>query len=135
MDLKKRPSLRGLIANRDKVVTPPEAFKTQASANLSLPPPPPPVDLGPRANLDPKRKRPPQELEEGEMLSQKGTKQQKTKDPQDKRSKSVDSRDDAEVRRQQRTWALVIEMDGASIPYDSTIKESSRGHSMYLAQA
>ena len=26
-------------------------------------------------------------------------------------------------------------MDGASIPYDSMIRESSRGHSMYLAQA
>jgi len=26
-------------------------------------------------------------------------------------------------------------MDGASIPYNSTIRESSRGHSMYLAQA
>ena len=29
----------------------------------------------------------------------------------------------------------MIEMDRAPIPYDSTIKESSRGHSMYLAQA
>ena len=26
-------------------------------------------------------------------------------------------------------------MDGAPIPYDSTIRESSRGHSMYLDQA
>ena len=26
-------------------------------------------------------------------------------------------------------------MDEALIPYDSTIRESSRGHSMYLAQA
>ena len=31
-------------------------------------------------------------------------------------------------------WAPVIEMDGASIPYDSMIRESSQGHSMYLAQ-
>ena len=29
----------------------------------------------------------------------------------------------------------MIEMDGAPIPYDSMIRESSRGHSMYLAQA
>ena len=29
----------------------------------------------------------------------------------------------------------MIEMDGAPILYDSTIRESSRGHSMYLAQA
>jgi len=45
------------------------------------------------------------------------------------------SRDDLETRRQQRTWAPVIEMDGAFIPYKSTITESSKGHSMYLAQA
>ena len=135
MDLKKRPGLRGLIANRSKGATPPEAFKTQASANLPLPPSPLPIDLGLRTNPNPKRKRPPQELEDGEMLLQRGTKKQKTKDPQDNRSKSMDSRDDAEVRRQQRTWAPIIEMDGAPIPYDSTIRKSSRGHSMYLAQA
>ena len=69
------------------------------------------------------------------MPPQKGVKQQKTKDPRDKRSKSVESRDDVEVRRLQRTWAPVIEMDGAPIPYDSMIRESSQGHSMYLAQA
>ena len=32
-------------------------------------------------------------------------------------------------------WAPVIKMDGASIAYDSTIRESSRGHATYLAQA
>ena len=47
----------------------------------------------------------------------------------------MESRDDVEVRYQQRTWAPVIEMDGAPTPYDSTIRESSQGHSMYLAQA
>ena len=69
------------------------------------------------------------------MPSQRGAKQQKTKDPRDKRSKSVESRDDVEIRCQQRMWPPVIEMDGALIPYDSTIKESNRGHFMYLAQA
>ena len=47
----------------------------------------------------------------------------------------MESRDDLEMRRPQRTWAPMIEMDGAPIPYDSTIKESSQGHSMYLVQA
>ena len=119
------------MANRGKGATPPETPKTQASANL----PPPPADKGPHANPDPKKKRPLQELEEGEMPPQKGIKQQRTKDPRDKRSKSMESRDDVETRCQQRMWAPVIEMDGAPIPYESTIKESSRGHSMYLAQA
>ena len=68
------------------------------------------------------------------MPPQKGAKQQKMKDSRDKRSKSVESQDDVEVHRPQRMWAPVIEMDGALIPYDSAIRESSRGHSMYLAQ-
>ena len=135
MDLKKRPSLRGLMANRGKGVTPLEAPKAETSANLPPPPPLPPINQGMRVNPDPKKKRPPQVLEEGEMPPQKGTKQQKTKDPHDKRSKFVESRDNVKVRRSQHTWAPVIEMDGGLIPYNSTIKESSRGHSMYLAQA
>ena len=73
MDLKKRPSLRGLIANRGKEATPPKAPKTQTSANLTLPPPPP-VDQGSCVNPDLKKKRPPQELEEGEMPPQRGAK-------------------------------------------------------------
>ena len=97
MDLKKRPSLRGLIANRNKGATPPEVPKTQNFANLPLPPPPPLVDLGSRVNPDSKKKRPPHELEGGEILPQRGTKQQKTKDLRDKRAKSMDSQDDAEV--------------------------------------
>ena len=133
MDLKKRLSLRGLMANRCKEVTPPEALKTQTSTNLPPPLSLPPVDQGLRVNPDPKKKRPSQELEEREMPPQRGVKQQKTKDHRDKRSKSVESRDNVEVRRPQRTWAPMIEMDGAPIPYDSTIRESSHGHSMYLA--
>ena len=100
MDLKKRLSLRGLIANKGKGATPPEVPKTQTSANLTLPPPPPPVDQGPHVNLDLKKKRPPPKLEEGEMPPQRGAKQQKTKDPRDKRSKSVESRDNVEIRLQ-----------------------------------
>ena len=143
MDLKKRPSLRGLIANRNNEATPPEVPKAQTSANLPLPPPlppppppsPPPADLGLHINPNLKKKRPPQELEEGEMLLQRGTKHQKTKDPRDKRAKSVDSQDVAEVHRQQHTWAPIIDIDRSPIHYDSTIRESSKGHSMHLARA
>ena len=135
MDLKKRSSLMGLMANRGKGATSPKAPKAHTSTNLPPPLSLPPVDQGPRVNPDPKKKRPSQELEEREMPPQRGVKQQKTKDPRDKRSKSVESRDDVKVCRPQRTWALVIEMDGTLIPYNSTIRESSQGHSMYLAQA
>ena len=37
----------------------------------------------------------------------------------------MEIQDDVEVHCPQRIWALVIEIDGAPIPYDSTIRESS----------
>ena len=76
-----------------------------------------------------------QELEEDEVAPPKGTKQQKTKDPRDKRVTFVDSREDVKVCRQQRTWAPQIELDGAQISWDATIWESQRGHAAHLAQA
>ena len=70
------------------------------------------------------------------MAPWKDNKQQKiAKDPRDKRGTSVDSRDDAEVCRPQRTWAPRIEMEGALIPYNASIWDAQRGHPNYLAQA
>ena len=52
------------------------------------------------------KKRPGQDLEEGELVPYKGSKQQKTiKDLKDNRASSVESKDEVEVCRQQRTWA------------------------------
>ena len=79
MDIKKRPGLRSLITNRGKGETPLEAPKAQVSANHPLPPPP--ADLILRVNPNLKKRKPFSEMEEGEMLPQRGTKQQKTKDP------------------------------------------------------
>ena len=64
-----------------------------------------------------KKGRPDHELEEGEIAPQKDNKQQKVaKDPRDnKRGASVDSGDEAEVRRPQRTWALWLELEGAPL--------------------
>ena len=59
------------------------------------------IDLGLQTDHDPKKKRPLPELEEGEVPPQRGTKQQKVQDPKDKRGKSIDSRDNDEVCRQQ----------------------------------
>ena len=131
MDLKKRPSLKGLMASRGKGATPLEAHKVQTPINLPPPPPLPPVDQGLRPNPNPKKKRSIQELKEGEMLPQKGAKQQKARDHRDKRSKSMECQDDVEVHCSQRVWAPVIEMEEAPIPYNSTIRESSQGHSMF----
>ena len=114
-DLKKRSSLKGLISNRNKGGTSKDVPKIQTPTIL---PPlrPSTTDLGLLANPNLKKKRPGQELEEGEVAPQKGTKQQKTiKDPRDKRATSVDSRDEVEVRRQQRTWAPRIELEGTPI--------------------
>ena len=69
-----------------------------------------------------KKRRPNQELEEGELVPRKENKQQKmTKDPKDKSGNSVDSKGEVEVRRPQGTWAPRLEMDGATIPYDASI--------------
>ena len=108
MDLKKRPSLKGLIANRNKGGTSKDVPKTQTPTILPPPPlpPTPPIDLELLANSNFMKKRPGQDLEEGELVPYKGSKQQKTiKDLKDNRASSVESKDEAEVCRQQRTWA------------------------------
>ena len=86
MDLKQRTGLKGLLANRNKGSTSKEAPKTQVPPSLP-PSPPPSTNLGLHANPNLKKKRPLQDLEEGEVAFQKGTKQQRTtKDPKDKRA-------------------------------------------------
>ena len=68
---------------------------------------------------------PVEDLEEGEVAPQKDAKQQKkTKDANDKRAKSVESQDEAEVRRGQCSWTPRLEVEGAPIPWDATIWES-----------
>ena len=86
MDLKQRIGLKGLLANKNKGSTSKEAPKIQVPP--SLPPSPPPfTNLGLHANPNLKKKRPLQDLEEGEVALQKETKQQRTiKDPKDKRA-------------------------------------------------
>ena len=88
---------------------------------------------------DLKKKMPIQEIEEGELPPQKGAKQQKTaKDPKDKRFSFMDSRVEhnlAEVRLQQRTWSPWLDVDGAAIPWNASIREYQRGHSAHVAEA
>ena len=113
-------SLRDLMAAQNKVLTSKETTKSQVP--LTLPPPPPllPVELGLKIIPDLKKKRPVQELEEGEVGPQKRAKQKKVaKDLQDKRSSFVDSQKEqnrADVHLPQRLWSPQLEMDGATIP-------------------
>ena len=99
MDQKKKPGLRGLLA-KNKGGSFKEAPKTQPPEILV---PPPSTDLGLQAMPNLKKRRPDQGLEEGEIVPQKENKQQKTnRDLRDKRGSSVDSREEAEIRRPQR---------------------------------
>ena len=65
MDLKKRPSLKGLLASRNKGGALKEAPKTQPP--IVLPPSPPPTDLDLQAMPNLKKMRTDHELEEGEV--------------------------------------------------------------------
>ena len=119
IDQKKRPGLKSLLASKNKRGSSKEAPKTQP---LIVLPPPPPTDLGLQAMPNLKKMRPNHELEEGEVAHRKDNKQKKiAKDPKDKRGTSLDSRDETEVRRPQRTWAPRMEMKGAPIPYNALI--------------
>ena len=101
MDLKQRKGLKGLLANRNNGSTSKEVPKTQVPPNLPSPPLLPSTDLRLLAIPNLKKKSPIHDLEEGELVPQKGSKQKRTtKDPGDKRASSVESRDKAEVRRQ-----------------------------------
>ena len=70
------------------------------------------------------------------MVSQKGAKQQKM--ARDKWASSANSREEpsgAEMRQQQRTWTPWLELDGTTIPWNSSIGEFQRGHSAYVVEA
>ena len=93
MALNQWRGLRDLLAERNKGSSSKEATKSQVPPTLPPPPPLPSTGHGLNAMKDLKKKRPVQDLEEGEVAPQKGTKQHKTiKDPKDKRSSSMDSR-------------------------------------------
>ena len=75
-----------------------------------------------------------EELEEGEVGLEKAKQQKKGKEPKEKRTRFVDSRDEAAMRREQRTWSPCLELDGTPISWDATLWESQRGQTSYLAE-
>ena len=126
MDLKPRSGLRGLLSNRNKGQSARDALKDQATSKLP-PPLPPTTDpvLQPLPNL--RRKRPVEELEEGEVSPEKAKQHKKGNEPMEKRTRSVESRDEAAMKREQRTWSPCLELDGAPISWDVTLWESQQG--------
>ena len=127
------------MASRSKVSTSKEATKSQVPTNLPPPPPQIPTDLGLKPILDLKKKMPIKVLEEGEVVPQKGTKQQKVaKDARDKRSQFVDSQEEqnrADVRMTQCTWSPRLEVDGIPIPWNALVREFQKGRAGYIAKA
>ena len=113
-------SLRELMAARGKGLTSKAPLKSLAPSNLPPPPPQVPANLGLKPNLDLKKKSSAELIEGGKVGPRQGTKHQKVvQEPRDKRSQSVDSREEqdrAEVRMTHRTWSPRLEVDGAPIP-------------------
>ena len=98
-----------------------------------------PTDLGLKFIPDLKKKRPIESLEEGEVGSHQGSKQQKTTwDYRDRRALSVESRKEmerAEVHVPHQTWSPRLEVDRAAIPYNASVLEYNRDRVGYIAEA
>ena len=76
-----------------------------------------------------------EELEEGEVGPEKAKHQKKGKETKEKRTRFVDSQDEAAIRREQRTWSPRLELDNAPISWDATLWESQRGQESFLTKA
>ena len=60
------------------------------------------------------------------------------KDPQDKRSNSMDSQEEqtrADVRLPQHTWSPQLEVDETVIPWNTSVRDFQRGHATHIANA
>ena len=131
------PSLRDLMKNRNKAPSPQDKNKSKPLVN----PPPPqlPADLGLKPNLDLRRKRHTEVIEEGEIGPSKGSKQpRQSQDQRNRRSNSVDSREEplvAQVPRPTRTWSPKLEVDGVPIAYDASLRHYRGGHAGLVAEA
>ena len=133
------PSLKELMWNRNKAPSPQEKNKSKQSANPPPPPPQVPADLGLKPNLDLRRKRPVKPAEEGELGPSKGNKQaRQAQEHRNRRSHSVDSQEEqpaGQVRRSPRTWSPVLEVDGAPIAMDASLRHFRGGHAGRMAEA
>ena len=119
--------------------SPQDKNKSKHPANPPPPPPQVPIDLGLKPNPDLRRKRPVDSAEEGELGPSKGNKQAKqTQNHRSRRSHSVDNREEppaAQVRRSPRTWSPVLEVDGAPIAIDATLRHFREGHAGLMVEA
>ena len=98
------------------------------------PPPPPPPSINPFAPANLKKRKKEKEItEEKELVPHE---QQKIAKGKGKASsvKSKEDRNVVEVCLQNPTWDPSLELDGAAIPRNSTIREFQRGNAHYLVE-
>ena len=132
------PSLKELMKGRNRAPSPQEKCKSKPPVN---PPPPPQLlaDLELKPNPDLRRKRYTEAPKEGKVGPSKGSKQQRqSQNPRSRRSSSVDSREElplAQVCRPTRTWSPKLEVDGAPIACDASLKHYHGGHAGHVAEA
>ena len=78
-------------------------------------------------------------IEEGELGPSKGTKQARpTQEPRGRRAHSVESREEqpvAQIHRSPRNWSPVLEVDGAPIGMDASLRHFRGGHAGRMADA
>ena len=135
------PSLRELMKGRNKAPSPQEKSMSKPLVNPPPPPPPPQllVDLGLKPNLDLRRKRYTEAPDEGEVGPSKGSKQQKqSQDPRSRRTGSIDNREElpvAQVRCPTRIWSPKLEVDGAPIAWDASLRHYRGGHAGHVVEA
>ena len=133
------PTLKELMRNRNKVPSPHDKGKSKQSANPPPPPPQVPANLGLKPNPDLRRKRPVKPTEDGELGPSRGNKQARpTQERRGRRAHSVESREEqpvAQGRRSPRTWSPVLEVDGAPIAMDASLRHFRGGHAGRMADA
>ena len=90
-------------------------------------------------NPDLRRKRYVEAPVESEVGPPKGSKQQRqTQDQRSRWSNSVNSREElpvAQVHRPTCTWSLKLEVDGAPIAWDASLRHYRGGHASHVAEA
>ena len=133
------PNLRELMKNRNKAPSLQDKNKSKPPINPPPPPPQLPADLRLKPNPDLWRKRHPEVTEEGEPGPSKGSKQpRQAQDQRNRRSNSVDSREEppvALVRRPTRTWSPRLDVDGVPIVYDASLRHYRGGNASIVAEA
>ena len=133
------PSLKELMRGRNKVPSSQDKGKSTQAAHPPPPPPQVPADLGLKPNPDLRRKRPSEPAEEGESGPSRGNKQARpAQERRGRRSPSVESqggRPAAQARQPPRTWSPALEVDGAPISANASLRHFRGGHAGRLADA